>query len=135
MTPKPVIVQPVEWPTVKVGSEVVYFALTFAAHFLLQKWGLQIGKASDFEIAAACAGTIVNGVRKSLGLTPLEFADMLANVGDPELPGQVIAAAVHAAKKVYPDVVVLPPPASGTTESSQKTDGSESGPLASQNVA
>lgn len=132
----PVRVKPVEWPTVKIGSREIVFRMSYSAVYQLQSWGTPFGVGpragqrmpNDFEVGVACAGTFdARGKWHSLGLTPLEFTDiMIDEGGDATTADAVATAAAEATKKVFPGPVALAPPTPGETDST-KSDGSPSG--------
>lgn len=130
----PILTQAIEWPTVQVGRRLLTFRMSYAAHFQLQKWGMKLTdpntKTTDFDVAAACAGTFdKQGNWQSLGLTPVQLADLVSmqpNADDLAL--EVQTAAVEAAKKASPGLVPFLQPKPGSTAGQTKTGGSQSGP-------
>jgi hypothetical protein len=135
---------PIAWPTVKIGGKnklsgrTLTFRVSFAAHYLLKKWcGTTVWL--DFDWAAASAGEFDSeGDWHSLGIPPLELADILSQdqeLGKPsEWVNAIQAAAAVAVKKANPGPVPLAPPKPGET-TAPKIDGSEAGPLPSAEVA
>jgi hypothetical protein len=135
MTPtlvQPAEVQPVDWPTVKVGTRVLTFRMSYAASFQLQVWDRSLGnpKTTDFDVAAACAGQFdAQGNWHSLALSPIQFADLVSmQPNAQELSDQLQAAAVEAVKKVNPGLAPFLQAKPGSTAEPKKTDGSGSGP-------
>lgn len=130
MTPQAII-----WPTVKIGGRnklsgrTLTFRVAFAAHYLLQRW-CPNALWTDFDWAAASAGEFdKQGDWHSLGIPPLELADILSRDQEPgkenEWVALIQAAAVEAVGKVNPGPVPLAPAKPGVTTA--KTDGSETG--------
>jgi|HubBroStandDraft_6_1064221.scaffolds.fasta_scaffold380445_3 hypothetical protein len=134
----PVRVKPVDWPTVKIGSREITFRMSYSAVYQLQTWGTPFGVSprsgarmpNDFEVGVACAGTFdARGKWHSLGLTPLEFTDMMIDEGGDALTADAVAnAATEATKKVFPGPALYQAPQPGETDST-RSDGSQSGPL------
>ena len=128
----PILTQAIDWPTDQVGRRLLTFRMSYAAHFQLQKWGASLtdSKTTDFDVAAACAGSFdKQGNWQSLGLTPVQLADLISmqpNADD--VAREVQAAAVEAAKKANPGLVPFLQPKPGLTAEPAKTGGSRSGP-------
>lgn len=131
-------------PTVKVGGRSYSVRFSQGAFYLLSTWGIDIsravqvhnemvgsGRAKEYAAKLACAslGNLdADGKWRSLGLTPLEVMDSLLD-GEWEA---LDAAAWDAYKKKLG--LVSTTEASPTTDLSTKSDGSNTGLSAQDQV-
>lgn len=101
---------PVEYPTITIGGEVYQLRLTLAAQYRLERENCPVqnlqellgsGKIAYVTLSfiAACAGQVVDGKWKPIGLTGEEVAERINDMG--ELP-KLSAIVVEVLKKAFP---------------------------------
>lgn len=114
----------IQWPelTLKCGTKVT-LRYSYASDYQLMRWGRSLADASAVELAAAMAGSFIEGKWRSHGFErSLDLADLM----EPDDQHPMMDAVMQAIKNRYPELGVSAQPTPGMTEA-PKTGSSNFG--------
>lgn len=118
-------VEPIQFPEWKLKSGMVFqLRFTYAAHYQLARWALNLASATTLELAAAACGSVdQDGRFHNAGFArPIDLADIM----EAEDGTRMSEAVVESLKKARLVAEPSAPPTPGPTDST-KTSGSGSG--------